>query len=246
MGSTRYILIFTIFMCVIVALMLSGMFYATKPAADRNEVVFNKRAILAAVNTHLEKNVSDMTDEEVLEVFNTQVEQVAINTQGEEMESIQAEDIDMAKERKKPVAERVLPFFVYSTKSGEKYYILSVRGSGLWDEIWGNIALESDLNTVAGASFDHKAETPGLGAEITDNPSFPAQFINKEIYNEEGKLVSVTVRKGGARDPKHEVDGISGATITSDGVTKMLENGLEMYQPYLEKVRAEKGAEIKG
>jgi len=246
MGSTRYILIFTISMCVIVALLLSGMFYATKPAADRNEVVFNKRAILAAVDNHLEKSVDQMTDQEVLEVFNTQVEQIAVNTRGEEVGDIKAEDIDMAKERKKPAEDRVLPFFVYSTKDGEKYYIISVRGSGLWDEIWGNIALESDLNTIAGASFDHKAETPGLGAEIKDNPAFPEQFINTQIYNNEGELVSVTVRKGGARDPLHEVDGISGATITSDGVSKMLETGLKLYQPYIEKVRSEKGAGIKG
>ena len=246
MGSTRYILIFTISMCVIVALLLSGMFYATKPAADRNEVVFNKRAILAAVDNHLEKSVDQMTDQEVLEVFNTQVEQIAVNTRGEEVGDIKAEDIDMAKERKKPAEDRVLPFFVYSTKDGEKYYIISVRGSGLWDEIWGNIALESDLNTIAGASFDHKAETPGLGAEIKDNPAFPEQFINTQIYNNEGELVSVTVRKGGARDPLHEVDGISGATITSDGVSKMLETGLKLYQPYIEKVRSETGAGIKG
>jgi len=246
MGSTRYILIFTIAMCVIAAVLLSGMFYATKPAADKNEVVFNKRAILAAVDNHLEKSVDNMTDEEVLEVFNTQVQQIAVNTQGEEVGDIKAEDIDMAKERKKPAEDRVLPFFVYTANDGEKYYIISVRGSGLWDEIWGNIALESDLNTVAGASFDHKAETPGLGAEIKDNPAFPEQFIDTQIYNNEGELVSVTVRKGGARDPLHEVDGISGATITSDGVTKMLETGLKLYQPYIEKVRAEKGQEIKG
>lgn len=246
MGSTRYILIFTISMCVIAAVVLSGMFYATKPAADKNEVVFNKRAILAAVSAHLPKDINDMSDQEVLDVFNGQVQQIAVNTQGEEVGTIKAEDIDMAKERKKPAADRVLPFFVYTDSEGNKYYILSVRGSGLWDEIWGNIALESDLNTVAGASFDHKAETPGLGAEIKDNPAFPEQFINTQIYNEEGKLVSVNVRKGGAKDPLHEVDGISGATITSDGVTKMLKTGLELYQPYLEKLRTEKGESIKG
>ena len=227
-------------MCVAVALMLSGMFYATKPAADRNEVVFNKRAILAAVGNYLPKPLASMSDEEVLQVFDNQVKPIAINMQGEELPEVQADQIDMGKERKKPEADRVLPFFIYSAENGDQYYIMSVRGSGLWDEVWGNIALRSDLNTVAGASFDHKAETPGLGAEIKDNPSFPRQFIDRQIYADD-KLVAITVRKGGVRNPLHEVDGISGATITGDGVSEMLQRGLGYYQPYLERLRAQGG-----
>lgn len=242
MGSTRYILIFTITMCVVSALILSGMFYATKPAADKNEVVFNKRAILSAVREHLSKPLDEMSDQEVLDVFNDQVEQVALNTQGEVLTDVQAEKIDMAKERKKPESDRKLPLFIFNAQDGDKFYILSVRGNGLWDEIWGNIALESDLNTVAGASFDHKAETPGLGAEIKDNPAFSVQFVNKKIYDDEGNLVAVTVKKGGIQDIEHQVDAISGATITSNGVTEMLERGLNYYEPYLQKLRAESNA----
>lgn len=242
MGSTRYILIFTITMCVFSALILSGMFYATKPAADKNEVVFNKRAILSAVKEHLSKPLDEMSDQEVLDVFNDQVEQVSLNTQGEVLTDVQADKIDMAKERKKPESERRLPLFIFNSQDGEKFYILSVRGNGLWDEIWGNIALESDLNTVAGASFDHKGETPGLGAEIKDNPAFSVQFVNKKIYDNEGNLVAVTVKKGGVQDIEHQVDAISGATITSNGVTEMLQRGLNYYEPYLEKLRAESKA----
>ncbi len=241
MNSTRYILTFTIVMCVISAVVLSGMFYATKPAADKNEIVFNKRAILSAVSTHLSKPLSDMSDEEVLAVFSQQVEQISLNMQGEVLTNIQAEKIDMAKERKKPEADRLLPLFTFTAENGEKYYILSVRGSGLWDEIWGNIALESDLNTVAGASFDHKGETPGLGAEIKDNPAFPAQFVNKKIYNDAGELIAVTVKKGGVQNPTHQVDAISGATITSNGVSEMLKRGLNYYEPYLKKLRSQTG-----
>ncbi|MCB0597465.1 MAG: NADH:ubiquinone reductase (Na(+)-transporting) subunit C, partial [Phaeodactylibacter sp.] len=134
-----------------------------------------------------------------------------------------------------PEAERRLPLYIYE-HNGEKFYILSVRGNGLWDEIWGNIALKSDGNTIAGAAFDHKGETPGLGAEIKDNPSFPAQFEGKKIY-EDGQFVSVKVRKGGAKNKEHEVDAISGATVTSDGVTEMLYRGIEYYQPFLKEVR---------
>ncbi|HRF37287.1 MAG TPA: FMN-binding protein, partial [Saprospiraceae bacterium] len=84
-----------------------------------------------------------------------------------------AEKINLAQEKKKPEADRLLPVFVYKDAQGKPYYILSVRGNGLWDEIWGSIALDSDMNTIAGVSFDHKGETPGLGAEIKDSPAFP-------------------------------------------------------------------------
>ena len=77
-----------------------------------------------------------------------------------------------------------------------KFILVSVRGSGLWDEIWGSIALEDDFNTITGATFDHKGETPGLGAEIKDNPKFPSQFVGKKIYDENGEYVSVQVKKG--------------------------------------------------
>jgi Na+-transporting NADH:ubiquinone oxidoreductase subunit NqrC len=115
-------------MCVVVALMLAGMFYATKPAADRNEVVFNKRAILAAVGNYLPKPLASMSDEEVLQVFDNQVKPLALNMQGEEVPEVQADQIDMGKERKKPESDRLLPFFIYSAENGDQYYIMSVRG----------------------------------------------------------------------------------------------------------------------
>jgi Na+-transporting NADH:ubiquinone oxidoreductase subunit C len=82
--------------------------------------------------------------------------------------------------------------------------------------------------------LDHKGETPGLGAEIKDNPAFPGQFIGKQIFKD-GE-VAVLVRKGGSQDKTYEVDGISGATITCDGVTEMLQRGIAYYLPYLETI----------
>ena len=231
-------------MTVVVALALTGFREATKEKAAQNEAIFNKRAILSAVDNYLGMGegvtANSLTDEQVLDIFQNRITQHVLNAEGGMIDGVKAEDVDMAKERKKPVDERRLPLFVYEY-DGQTFYIVSVRGNGLWDEIWGNIALESDVNTIAGASFDHKGETPGLGAEIKDNPAFPRQFIGTKIF-EDGKFVSVTVRKGGARDETHEVDGISGATITSDGVTDMLYNGLELYLPYLESIKDEKGA----
>ncbi|MEN0006421.1 MAG: FMN-binding protein, partial [Bacteroidota bacterium] len=222
----------------VVAIMLTGLREVTKEQAAQNEDVFNKRAILLAVEDHLggDKKVSDLSDDEVKVLFEKQVDQKVLDAAGEEIDGVQADKVDMAKEKKKPLEERQLPLFIYSSDEGEKFYIVSVRGNGLWDEIWGNIALQSDLNTVTGAAFDHKGETPGLGAEIKDNPSFRKQFKGKQIYDE-GEYVSVTVRKGGAKDKDHEVDGISGATVTADGVTDMLYDGIKNYEPYFNKIR---------
>ncbi len=259
MHNTRYILLFTLVMTSVVALALSGLFYATESKAKQNEAVFNKRAILRAVSNYLDKSVDDMTDEEVLSLFEQQVDQEVLNMSGESVGAEQvasagypggrAEDVDMAKEKKKPEADRLLPLFKFKSKEGP-IYIISVRGNGLWDEIWGNIAILMDKSTgpkVVGAAFDHKGETPGLGAEIKDNPSFRAQFADKKLFRD-GEYVSLTVKKGGAKDKAFEVDGISGATVTCDGVSEMLHRGIGYYLPYLNQLagaKTEKGEPVK-
>ena len=234
-SSNKYIITFIIIMTVVAAVSLAGMREITLSASTKNEEIFSKRSVLLTVNDYLGKglNVNDLSDDEVLKMFNEQVEQVVLNINGEVVPNLLAEKIDLSVEKKKAEADRLLPLFVF--KNGkEKFYILSVRGSGLWDEIWGNIAVKSDLNTIAGVTFDHKGETPGLGAEIKDNPSFPGQFIGKQIFKD-GE-VAVLVRKGGSQDKTYEVDGISGATITCDGVTEMLQRGIAYYLPYLETI----------
>lgn len=238
MHSTNYLIGFIVVLTAVVAVMLTGLREATMGRALLNEEISDKRAVLAAVEDYLPEgnSVNDLSDQEVLQIFDEQVEQFALNMEGEVIEGVLAEDINMAKERKKPESERRLPLYIYN-QEGKQYYIVSVRGNGLWDEIWGNIALQSDLNTIAGASFDHAGETPGLGAEIKDNPAFSEQFEGKEIY-EEGQFVSVAVMKGSAKpDAEHAVDGISGATITANGVSEMLYRGISYYQPYFEKIR---------
>ncbi|MDX1684076.1 MAG: NADH:ubiquinone reductase (Na(+)-transporting) subunit C [Saprospiraceae bacterium] len=248
MHSNRYIIIFVFILTAVVALVLSSMSTALSDTHKRNEAIFNKRAILAAIESEFDTEIEDMSDERILEIFDNRVEQRVVDMEGnivspEEVEARgykggKAEHVDMAKEKKKPEADRILPVFIYKNDD-TKFYIVSVRGSGLWDEIWGNIALKEDFETVAGASFDHKGETPGLGAEIKDNPSFAAQFKGKKIYNEEGEYTSVYVRKGGAKNERYEVDGISGATVTADGVTEMLYRGIKYYQPFFKNVKSE-------
>ena len=254
MDSTGYVLKFTLTMTIVTSVLLAGLFYATQDRAKKNEALFNKRAILSAISNHLGGEPKDMSDEQVLDIFNNKVTQYALDMSGNEVSSEQiiaaghkggrAEDIDMAKEKKKPEETRILPLFVFEDKKDGKdltYYIVSVRGNGLWDEIWGNIAIEDDFETVVGASFDHKGETPGLGAEIKDNPTFKSSFSPKsgpalKIYDGD-TYTSIEVKKGGAKDLVHQVDGISGATVTCDGVTEMLYRGIKYYEPYFNKLK---------
>ena len=232
--STKYIYTFALIMTVLVALLLAGSKVVLGPIAEVNEDIFNKRQILEAISGPLEeagKSVATLSDQEVLDIFDQQVEQAVVMADGTPMEDMKAIEVDMAQERKKAESKRMYPVYEVAL-DGTKYFIFSVRGSGLWDAIWGNIALEDDMNTVAGVSFDHAGETPGLGAEIKDNTKWKGQFAGKKIYDG-NQYVSVYVRKGGAVDMDHEVDGLSGATVTADGVTDMLYDGLKAYLPYM-------------
>jgi Na+-transporting NADH:ubiquinone oxidoreductase subunit C len=112
-------------------------------------------------------------------------------------------------------------------------------GKGLWGPIWGFVALEGDYNTVYGAVFSHKSETPGLGAEISE-AFFQEPFEGKTIYNTEGKLVSIDVKKGGAGDSNpHAVDGITGGTITSVGVQEMMKRTFGIYDTYFQNKKSQ-------
>ena len=114
---------------------------------------------------------------------------------------------------------------------------MPLRGKGLWGPIWGYIALKNDFNTIAGAVFDHKGETPGLGAEI-NTTEFEQKFLNKQIFDQNENFVSVKVIKGIVKpDDLHSVDAISGGTITSKGLEDMIFNGLSSYLPFIKRTK---------
>ena len=223
------------------------MYNFLKPIHDKNEALYTKKAILSAVSDQIDGDFASLDDTQIQDIFDNQIEQKVVDMEGNEIDEPavealgyfggQAENVDMAKESKKPEGDRVLPVFIFTNSDDEKFYILATRGKGLWDAIWANIAFEDDLNTIAGVAFDHQAETPGLGAEIKDNKAWSEQFVGKKIYGEDGEFKSVYVRKGGAKDPVYEVDGISGATITADGVTEMLKVGIQYYEPFLKSAK---------
>jgi Na+-transporting NADH:ubiquinone oxidoreductase subunit C len=216
-------------MVIIVALVLSTAATLLRPLQERNMRIEKMQNILAAINIPAPRAEAEA-------LFNQYVTTAKIvNHQGEELEG-DAFEVDLQDENRKDVADRQLPVFI-AELDGENFFIVPLRGNGLWGPIWGYVGLESDLVTIAGANFDHASETPGLGAEIADN-DFEEQFPGKRIFDESGNFQPVRVVKGSAPpgDP-HAVDGISGGTITSNGVTNMLRDGLEVYQSYFEKIR---------
>lgn len=129
-----------------------------------------------------------------------------------------------------------------STAGGKTLYIVPVKGSGLWGPVWGYVAVEQDWNTISGVVFDHKGETPGLGAEIT-TPKFTSQFVGKKLFDASGELVGITVLKGAgsSRGNDHAVDAISGGTITSRAVETMIRQTLGQYKGYIEQQKGASG-----
>ena len=175
--------------------------------------------------------------DDILKMYNEKVKSILVDIDGNEVTSeLDPVKMDFGKNHKVAKEDRQYPVFMFMDDSGNvDAYILPMFGAGLWDWISGFIALDKDLNTVRGITFDHKQETPGLGARITDQ-QVTDRFKGTKIY-EGAELVSVVMVKGEGNEglTEHEVDGLSGATMTAIGVNNMLEHYLSCYQAYLEK-----------
>lgn len=223
-NSNKYTIGFSLVMVVIVALILAFASESLKPMQKKNVEREKMQNILQSVGLTVSRD-------DAKENFNKFItEQIVLNEKGEKVDGI-AFDIDILKEYKSG-GQKNFPIFIYEN-NGTKKYIIPLVGKGLWGPIWGYIALNEDKNTIAGASFDHKTETPGLGAEINQG-WFQSPFIGKKVFDESGAYQSVKVIKGGAKeDDLHGVDAISGGTITSKGVEEMLIRTLKTYEPYL-------------
>ena len=211
-------------MVVIVALLLAFASEGLKPMQNQNIEREKMQNILKSVGI-------EVTRDEAKDAYNKYItEEIVLNDKGEQIEG-DAFKVDVLKEYKSG-GQKNFPIYIYESE-GSKKYIIPLVGKGLWGPIWGYIALEEDKNTVAGASFDHKGETPGLGAEINQG-WFQEPFVGKKIFDESGNYQSIKVIKGGAPEgDKHGVDAISGGTITGNGVTEMLVRTLKTYEPYL-------------
>ncbi len=221
---------FAIIMVVVVASVLAFTATSLQPIQNENVRQEKMQNILATVGIETERSEAE-------EKYNKYItETIALKEDGSVDEKADAFTVDLARELKKPGEEQIYPLYIANIE-GAKYYIIPLRGKGLWDAIWGYIALKDDINTIKGAVFDHKGETPGLGAEITQT-WFRERFTDEKIYDGSGNLIGVSVVKGNvgpSNKDDNKVDAISGATITGDGVSDMISERLIHYLPYFKK-----------
>lgn len=232
--SNKYIFVYSIIMVVVVAVSLTIVAVQLKPAQDDNIRIEKMQNILSSVNI----STAEIPKKEVINVYQKYVRRAfAVNNKGEIVESHTDKvfPIEMANELKKAPDAQLLPIFVATLDNGDSAFIVPLRGKGLWGSIWGYMSFKPDYNTILGCVFDHKSETPGLGAEI-NTAAFQKMFFGKSIFDQNADFISVIVVKGGAKpDDPHGVDAISGGTITSKGVEKMLRDNLTGYVAYFKK-----------
>lgn len=246
--SNLYVILFAIGLTVVFGGALSLTSVGLKPLQDKQVELDTKKKILGAV-----MDISSIEDpNEILRVYGEKVQSMVVDINGNPVETdakgnpTVAEKVNIQKNSKLDPQDRLYPVFMFS-ESGEGVdaYIFPTFGSGLWDWVSSYIALEKDLNTVKGIAFDHKGETPGLGARITE-VKVQDRYVGKKIYNAAGELRSITMIKGEGNTGlgEHQVDGMSGATMTAKGLNAMLKDYLECYSAFIEKTKSQKTASL--
>jgi len=224
-NSNAYTFLFAIIMVIVLGASLAFIAESTKDARKRNVELEKKQNILSAIGVNVDRDQAEIDFDVYIK------KQLTVKSDGSVDTNVEAFKIELKKEVKKAAADQSFPIYV-AEKDEKTYYIVPLYGAGLWDAIWGYIGLDADENTIVGAVFDHKGETAGLGAEINQS-WYEDQYIGDKIMDENGNFVSVKAIKGGTpADNLHGVDAISGGTITSDGVTDMVQERLAHYIPY--------------
>lgn len=218
-NSNSYTIIYASVMVIIVAFLLAFVSSSLKEQQNKNVELDTKKQILAALN------ITDVEDAEA--TYNTVVKgDMLMQADG----SLVANEGAFNTSFKGEIDAKRLHVFECEV-DGQKKYVIPVYGAGLWGPIWGYIGLNDDKNTIYGTYFSHSGETPGLGADIAGE-KFQAQFEGKKVFD--GAEVGLSVVKAGrVSNADYEVDGISGGTITSNGVDAMLKNCLKPYEKFL-------------
>lgn len=238
--KNSYTILFTVIMVVVVGSLLAGVAQGLRSKIKLNERYEKQQNILYALgvnNNEGDGDVEFIPTDKVEAEFDSYIKKQLVFQGSEVSEDKDAYLIDLKKEAelaKDGKYQRRFPVFV-GEKDGETYYVIPMRGKGLWDAIWGFVAIDKDY-TVKGVFFDHKGETPGLGAEIKQR--FFMDDFSGEMIMDGDSFQGIAVAKGN-NDPlnkikdDYEVDALAGATITGDGVTAMIKKDLRMYLPYL-------------
>ncbi|MBO4801539.1 MAG: FMN-binding protein [Bacteroidaceae bacterium] len=214
-NSNVYTICYAAVMVVLVAFLLAFVSSALKPAQDANVAIDKKKQILASLNVRgiAKSDVEAKYDELIQETY-------VLTPDGQQIEGADAFDVET-----KEIGEK-FPIYLAKTAEGEDAYVLPLKGRGLWGGLWGYVALTLDCEKVLGAYFDHESETAGLGALIKEE-KFQSQFIGRPVMAD-GK-VALTVVKKGTSEAETQVDGVTGATLTSKGVGEMVQSGIKQY-----------------
>ena len=215
MHSNRYTLIFVFIVTIVLGTILSFTKENLRESQENNLKADVNKTILRSLGFS-EKQGSSWSNEDVEKIFSSNVVGLCVDPQGNIFDNIVLEEIEF------------------------QGIALPVAGKGLWSTVFGYIALEPDLNTVLGIQFYKHGETPGLGGEV-EKKWFTNNFVGKKIRNDNDEIIGIEVLKGkvdnSKKDSIHQVDGISGATVTSKGVTIFLKDDLKRYEAYLNKVK---------
>lgn len=228
-NSNKYTFTFAVVMVAVVGTLLAVASQGLKSRQDKNATDKKMINILSAINV-------EATRANAQEMYKRYVVDSKIIA-GKDL-SANPFDVDIKKEfrdKNLDLTDRNYPLYICE-KEGNKYFVIPVIGTGLWGPIWGFVALESDYKTIYGATFDHKAETPGLGAEIK-YASYSNQYTGEVITDTTGTFQPIIVVKDGSGSGLNsKVDGITGGTITSKGVEEMTTRTLEVYANYFKSI----------
>ncbi len=245
--TAKYTILVTLVMCIVASILVASSAVLLKPVQIANKALDFKTNVLKiagiydpaqSIDAQFEKvdvKIVDLSSGKFSDAI-TDVEkfdQTASAKKPDLSEKLSAE-VDIAKIIRR---EKYAKVFLVSDENGLSKVILPVRGYGLWSTMSGFIALDKDLNTVLGFGFYDQKETPGLGGEV-DNPKWKQFWVGKKVYSESGD-VQLTVIKGhvdaGTPDADYKVDGLSGATLTSNGVSNLIKfwMGDHGYKPFL-------------
>ncbi|MBO7609693.1 MAG: NADH:ubiquinone reductase (Na(+)-transporting) subunit C [Muribaculaceae bacterium] len=233
-NSNTYQILYAAIMVLLVGVVLAFVYMALKPKQDVNIANDKRSQILNALH------ISAPNEAEIPATYDKYVTRdLLIDQNGNITDSTKnvAFNVDMSKNIKLSKDQQQLPVLECTLDDGSKKYVIPIYGAGLWGPIWGFVAVNDDGKTIYGANFSHASETPGLGARITEK-EFQKQFENKSLFQDE-KFTSVSVMKKGQKPTNGSdyVDAISGATITSRGVSTMMESCMAAYEPFFKKLK---------
>ncbi len=240
-NSNLYTVIYTTVIVVVVAAVLAFVSQSLKSKQDANEKAETISQMLTAGGFGTKAEFQAMGNAKVLETYGNEIESAfTVDAQGAKVA-----DLDLA--AREVFSPKQLKAQNYKVKAGEGYAlpvfifkngitVVPVYGAGLWGPVWGYIAFEADGKTIHGAYFDHESETAGLGAKIKDDPAFQAEFVGEKAFFGQSPVFSIV--KGGApkEDGKsvvdNQIDAITGATMTSNGLDAAINAWLGAYAGY--------------